>query len=72
MEKEDCIKLFIRNIRTLRMQEGLSLTELGKRSGVPLWMLEELEDGTLSDEMMLTDTLRLAEVFHCKIRELFQ
>lgn len=72
MKKEDSIRLFIRNVQRLRMQKGLSLAELGNRSGVPLWMLEELERGTLPKEMMVADALRLAKVFHCQINELFQ
>lgn len=66
MQKEDSIKRFIRNIRRRRIQEGMSLAELEKHSGVPLWMLEELERGTLPKEMMVTDALRLANVFHCR------
>ena len=54
------------------MQEGLSLAELENRSHVPLWMLEELERGTLPKEMMVTDAFRLAKVFHCQVNELFQ
>ena len=72
MKKEDFIKQFVRNIQKLRIQEGISLAELGSRSHVPLWMLEELEQGTLPKEMMVTDALRLAEVFHCPVHELFQ
>ena len=72
MKKEDFIKQFVRNIQKLRIQEGISLAELGSRSHVPLWMLEELEQGTLPKEMMVTDALRLAMVFHCPVHELFQ
>lgn len=72
MTREDSITLFIHNIRRLREQEGISLAELGSRSKVPLWMLEELEQGTLPKEMMVTDAFRLAKVFHCQINELFQ
>ena len=72
MQKEDSIKRFIRNIRRRRIQEGMSLAELEKHSGVPLWMLEELERGTLPKKMMVTDALRLANVFHCRTHELFQ
>ena len=72
MKKEDYIKLFICNVQRRRMQEGISLAELGSRSHVPLWMLEELEQGTLPKEMMVTDALRLAKVFHCPVHELFQ
>ena len=72
MKKEDYIKLFICNVQRRRMQEGISLAELGKRSNIPLWMLEELERGTLPKEMMVTDDLRLAKVFHCQAHELFQ
>ena len=71
MKKEDSIKLFIQNIRKLRIQEGLSLAELGNRSHVPLWMLEELEQGTLPKEMMVTDAFRLAKIFPYPVHELF-
>ena len=53
MKKEDFIKQFARNIQKLRIQEGISLAELGSCSHVPLWMLEELEQGTLPKEMMV-------------------
>ena len=72
MKKEDFIKQFVRNIQKLRIQEGISLAELGSRSHVPLWMLEELEQGTLPKEIMVTDALRLAMVFHCPVHELFR
>mgnify|MGYP001082158881 FL=1 len=72
MKKEDFIKQFVRNIQKLRIQGGISLAELGSRSHVPLWMLEELEQGTLPKEMMVTDALRLAMVFHCPVHELFR
>ena len=72
MKREDSIKLFIRNVQRLREQEGMSLAELGNRSNVPPWMLEELERGTLPKEMMVSDALRLAKVFHCQPYELFQ
>ena len=72
MVREDSIKLFICNVQRRRMQEGISLAELGKRSNIPLWMLEELERGTLPKEMMVTDALRLAKVFHCQAHGLFQ
>ena len=72
MKKEDFIKQFVRNIQKLRIQEGISLAELGSCSHVPLWMLEELEQGTLPKEMMVTDALRLAMVFHCPVHELFR
>ena len=72
MVREDSIKLFICNVQRRRMQEGISLAEFGKRSNIPLWMLEELERGTLPKEMMVTDALRLAKVFRCQVYELFQ
>ena len=72
MRKEDSIKIFICNVHRLRLREGLSLTELGRRSHVPLWMLAELEQGRLPKEMMVTDAFHLAKVFHCQVHELFQ
>lgn len=72
MRREDYINLFICNVRKLRLKEGISLAELGKRSNIPLWILEELESGSLPKEMMVTDALRLAKVFHCPVHELFQ
>ena len=72
MKKEDYIKLFICNVQRRRMQGGISLAELESRSHVPLWMWEELEQGTLPKEIMVTDALRLAMVFHCPVHELFR
>ena len=71
-EKRRLYKTIYQNLKRLRMQENISLAELGSRSHVPLWMLEELEQGRLPKEMMVTDACRLAKVFHCPVHELFQ
>ena len=66
------VKIFISNVHQRRERAGLSITRLSKLSGVSLKILEELERGVLSKEMMVDDALCLAEAFQCKLEELFQ
>lgn len=66
MKNRFCIKVY-----ELRSREKISLTELARRSGLPLEMLEALEKGTLPEEMMVDDAFALARALHCKIHELF-
>lgn len=63
---------FLNHIKGLREQQGLTVAELAEQSGVPLWMLEQLEQNILPDEMMVDDAYKLSVVFRCKIYELFQ
>ena len=53
-------------------QQHLTLEELAAQSGVPLNMLEQLEQNILPKEMVVDDAYKLSLVFHCKIWELFQ
>ena len=55
------------------MEEAeITVKELSKRSGVPMEMLEALEQGAIPEEMMVDDAFNLAKVFGCKVYELFQ
>lgn len=72
MTAEEMKRQFFERVRKLRNKEKLSLTELARRSGLPLEMLEALEDGILPEEMMVDDAFALARAFHCKIYELFE
>lgn len=63
---------FCKKILALRIENGFTLPELARRSGVPLTMLEELERGVLPKSMMVDDAWKLAETFGCKPAELFR
>lgn len=69
--KESKIK-FLDKVYELRTQGNISLEELSRRSGVPLEILKELEQGRLPAEMDVGDAYRLAEAFGCKVSELFK
>jgi len=70
IENEIELKL-CKEIRSRRKEAGLTLSGLAKRSGLPLEMLEELERGKIPEEMIVDDAAALADVFQCKIWELF-
>ena len=72
MSTEASKQKFFNHIRVLRKQQHLTLEELAAQSGVPLNMLEQLEQNILPKEMMVADAYKLSLVFHCKIWELFQ
>lgn len=64
--------IFCNNVKTMWKKQGLKLEELARRSGLPLKMLEELEQGTLPEEMILEDAVVLAKIFGCEVYELFK
>ena len=72
MSAEESKEVFIHNVRQRREAEGISISELARRSRVPLTMLEELERGVLPKSMMVDDAWKLAEAFGCKPAELFR
>lgn len=63
---------FCCNVSERRLHKNMSLEELSVSSGVPLKMLEVLERGEIPEEMMVDDAFHLADVFGCKVYELFQ
>lgn len=69
IEKNKC--KFFNNIKRLRERSGWSIEELAGQSGVPLDMLEQLEQNRLPKEMMVSDAYKLANAFRCKTYELF-
>lgn len=69
--EESKIKLF-NNIRKLREAKNMSVLELSERTGLPLEMLEQLDQNILPEEMMVDDAIALARVFRCKGYELFK
>lgn len=69
--KEDKFKFFC-DIQSLRIQHSMTLEELAERSGVPLWMLEQLERQNLPEEMTVDDAIALARALRCKLCELFR
>lgn len=72
MRAEESKKIFIDNVRQRREQEGISMSELARRSGLPLEMLEALDRREIPQTMMVSDAFRLAAVFGCELTELFQ
>lgn len=50
----------------------MSLKELSEKSGLPLSMLEALDQDMIPEEMMVDDVFALADVFQCKAHELFE
>lgn len=63
---------FCRKVSEIRLCENISLEELVQRSGVPLEMLEKVEQNIIPAEMMVEDAVDLARVFGCEPYELFQ
>lgn len=63
---------FCKRIHELRINVGMSISELSRRSGLPLAMLEALDQGEIPEAMMVTDAWNLARAFGCKIHELFK
>lgn len=72
MSAETYKNLFLNNVCQRREKMGISIAELARRSGVPLAILEKLEQGVLPAEMMAHHTWMLAEAFGCEIYELFE
>ena len=72
MSTEENKQKFFFYIRVLRKQQHLTLEELAAQSGVPLNMLEQLEQNILPKEMVVDDAYKLSLAFRCKIWELFQ
>lgn len=72
MSTEENKQKFFNHIIVLRKQQHLTLEELAAQSGVPLNMLEQLEQNILPKEMVVDDAYKLSLAFRCKIWELFQ
>lgn len=72
MSIEEIKQKFCVRVKGLREEQNLTTQELAERSGVPLDILEQLEQNILPKEMMVSDACELAKVFHCKTYELFQ
>ena len=70
MRAQEYIQIFCQNISRRRQQTGMSFTELSRCSGLPVEMLQQLDQGIMPEEMMADDAIRLAKVFGCKIDEL--
>lgn len=69
--EENKIKFFT-NIRRIREEQGQSIEDLAKQSGVSVWILQQLEQNILPEEMMVDDACKLAKALHCKMHELFE
>ena len=72
MEITKYIETFCNNIHRLRERAGMSLDELAERRGIPLNMLEQLEQNILPEEMMVDDACALARVLQCELYELLK
>lgn len=72
MGTEEIKQKFCVRVKGLREEQNLTTQELAERSGVPLDILEQLEQNILPEEMMVNDVYKLAKVFHCKTYELLQ
>lgn len=59
MNRPDYRKILTTNIRMRREAMGLSLAETAQRSGIPVKMLETLEQGVIPPEMLITDVFYL-------------
>ena len=71
MDATEIKKSFAKNVRQRREQAALSVAELARRSGLPLRMLEKLDQGIVSSKMTVEDAAALAHVFNCEAYELF-
>ena len=69
--EENKIKFFT-NIRRIRERQSQSIEGLAKQSGVSVWILQQLEQNILPEEMMVDDACKLAKALHCKTYELFE
>ena len=69
--EENKIKFFT-NIRRIRERQSQSIEGLAKQSGVSVWILQQLEQNILPEEMMVDDACKLAKALHCKTHELFE
>lgn len=63
---------FCCKISLLRREQNLSLEELAQRSGVPLAMLEQLEQNTVPQGMMVGHAIDLARALRCAPCQLFE
>ena len=59
------------NIKSLRLQSGLTQRELSERISLPLPLLEEAERGILSDDFTAKYLVSISSFFHIPIDRLF-
>ena len=72
MECQKEAEIFCGNVNRRRAEAGLAISELAQRSGLPLAMLEALEQGAIPEEMMVDDACALARVLQCELYELLK
>ena len=72
MDVEEYKISFCHKIKTLRKQKNIILEKLAEDSGIPLNMLEQLEQNILPEEMMVDDACALARVLQCELYELLK
>lgn len=72
MKHKDFEECFCRNIRALRTAQGLSISELSVKSGVPLDLLSQMEQSILSDDFLVEHIFDLARALGCRAYELCQ
>lgn len=72
MENKEFELLFCKNIRSRCAAQGLPLRELSVKSGVPLSLLQQMEQNTLSEEFLVEYIFDLARALGCRASELCQ
>ena len=61
------------NLKQVRLQKGLSQSQLAEKSGVGVRMLQEYEQGRKAiDGAKLNTLLNLANALDCKLHEILQ
>ena len=72
MKNKDFEMLFCKKVRALRTAQGLSVSELSAKSGVPLPLLEQMEENILSDDFLVEHIFDLSKALGCRAYELCQ
>lgn len=65
------LQAMCRNIRVLRTERGITVQEASAAAGIPAKLLQQLENGLLTDEMTVDILFSLAVCFGIKPHEFF-
>ena len=72
MKHKEFELLFCSNILALRAAQNLSISELSAKSGVPVSILQQMEQTTLPDDFLVEHIFDLARALGCQAYELCQ
>ena len=72
MNHKDFEKRFCKKVRALCAAQELSLSELSSKSGVPVSILQQMEQNTLPDDFLVEHIFDLAQALGCCAYELCQ